>query len=208
MNLFTHIAISMILYKSLKGNIKVNRKAFIYGNIKPDLTNRIIEKPHILDYRLFDVCNHANRLMERNNDVKGFSVELGQICHYICDFFCQYHSNLKKYNHLFRHYLYEVKLQFVFLIRKKEIARRIVRNQNGPEPNIATIIATMLKQYNSEEATLSRDIYYGISAAQWVCESVSWYRVESTRTVPSIDIPVFDYAIPTIIASAHTQTNP
>ena len=104
----THLLISQVLYKyiSKQMNFKLNRVAFAYGNIKPDLNNKDINRSHTLEESLDSVNKYSEELMNRNISVKEFSRCLGVICHFTCDYFCLYHREGNEKKGAFEHLCY------------------------------------------------------------------------------------------------------
>lgn len=185
MNFFTHIAISKIIYDHLKLKIDLDKNAFIFGNVKPDLTYKLKKNPHILENHLFDVCDGAKELMKGKESLKELSTDLGQICHYICDFFCRYHLNILIFNKLARHFLYELKLQFVLFEMTGSEKSEILEKNKSARKDIESIIFEMRNDYLSGSAEMKNDITYAISTAIWVCESVLYFQAQSVE--PALD---------------------
>ncbi len=183
MNLLTHIAISKILYSHLGKQMELDRNAFIYGNIKPDLSYKLMKKAHLMENYSAYVYSSSEELMKGELSLEEFSVELGQICHYVCDFFCRYHLNKEIFHNLGGHFLYELKLQYELwkLTRRDKFELDIYSRKERRD--IASIIFQMRSDYFSEPDTLSKDIYYAISSAIWVCESVSCFSARCAEPV-------------------------
>lgn len=191
MNLLTHLAISKILYDHFERQMELDRSAFIYGNIKPDLSCKLMRKAHIMEnYREY-VCRSSGELMKDGRTLEEFSVELGQICHYVCDFFCRYHLNKEIFHNLGGHFLYELKLQYKLwkFTRKNKFELDIYSRK--ARKDISSIIFQMRSDYFSESVTLNKDIYYAISTAIWVCESVSYFSVQSTESVMKNEMELY-----------------
>lgn len=183
MNLFTHLAISKILYNHFNERMKLDRSAFIYGNIKPDLSYKVIKKSHLVENYFTFVCSSSGELMKNEKDLEEFSVELGQICHYVCDFFCRYHLNKEVFHNLGNHFLYELRLQYELwkLTRKDKYALDL--QSRKARRDIASIIFQMRIDYFSESVTLKKDINYAILTTTWVCESISHFLAQSAEPV-------------------------
>lgn len=179
MNLLTHVAISRILYDHFERQMELDRSAFIYGNIKPDLSCKLMRKAHIMENYYDYICSSSGELMKNEKSLAEFSVELGQICHYVCDFFCRYHLNKEIFGNLREHFLYELRLQYELwkLTRKGKLDLDIYSRKERSD--IASIIFQMRSDYFSEAATMNKDIYYAISTAIWVCESVACFMAQS-----------------------------
>lgn len=183
MNLLTHVAISKIIYRRFSSKMELDRGAFIYGNIKPDLSYKLMKKAHVMENYFDYVCSSSNKLMKGEVSLEEFSVELGQLCHYVCDFFCRYHLNKEIFHNLGGHFLYELRLQYELwkLTRKDKFELDIYSRK--ARSDIASIIFQMRSDYFSEAVSLNKDIYYAISTAIWICESVSYFLAQSTEPI-------------------------
>jgi len=172
MNFITHIMISETIYHYLAKDITLDKGAFRYGNIKPDLTSECLRYPHTLENCMFLVCNHSSRLTDQNLSLREFSIELGIICHYICDFFCYYHYDNFIHKKLFLHFLYELRLQLYLtrLMLTGKISIKPVRKNRLF--GIASIVMEMRREYAAEKKSLSSDIEYAFHAAVRVCDFI------------------------------------
>ncbi len=188
MNFFTHIAISKILYKHFKDKIDLNKSAFMYGNIKPDLSSKLMKKPHILDNYLTFVCDNTNELISGEDSIDEFSVKLGEVCHYVCDFFCLYHMDMEIFNNLKGHFLYELKLHFILKRLSQKEKNEIEACNKEVSRDFASIITSMLSDYHSDTSMFKKDISYAISTSIWVCESVAYFLNKSSHPVPDDEI--------------------
>jgi len=167
----THLLISQILYKyiSNKMNFKLDRLAFTYGNIKPDLNNKDINCSHTLDDSLDIVNRYSEDLMSRNMSIKEFSKRLGVICHFGCDYFCLYHRGGNEKKGLCEHLLYEVILhvKLLALLLKGKIK---FNDYNMNENSLEAIVLKLQKKYNLESESLKRDIINAIFAASQIAK--------------------------------------
>lgn len=172
MNFITHIMISETLYNYFSKDIPLEKGAFRYGNIKPDLTSKCLQNPHTLENCMFLVCSYSSRLTDQNLSLKEFSAELGVICHYVCDFFCYYHYDNSMHKKLFRHFIYELRLQ-LYLTRMLLAGKIIIKPARTNRPvGIASLVMELRREYAAEEKTLHNDIEYAFHAAARVCESI------------------------------------
>ncbi|HVI40544.1 MAG TPA: zinc dependent phospholipase C family protein [Anaerovoracaceae bacterium] len=188
MNFLTHIMISKTLYRHLSKEMDLDRSAFLYGNIKPDLSPKCLRNPHILENYLFIVCNQSNQLINHHAPLKEYSVDLGEICHYICDFFCYYHLDYKIYHKLFYHFLYEIRLHLALcsLLLKQKI--NLTPGRENPDKNIASMVMEMRKEYMTEHKTLQRDIEYAFTTALWACEAISRLSSDTAESAAEINL--------------------
>lgn len=183
MNFFTHIAISKILYNQIKSKINLNKSAFIYGNIKPDLSSKLMKKPHTMDNYFNFVCSRADNLIRGEETLKDFSLELGEICHYVCDFFCLYHTEIELFNNLNDHFLYELKLHFILKKFTQKEKSEIVTCNKEASRDFASIISSRISEYSADTSLLKKDISYAISTSAWICESVACFVNAAAETV-------------------------
>lgn len=180
MNLVTHIAISKILYNNLDGIVDLDKRAFVYGNIKPDLTHKLLRNPHTLENYFLIVCNSAERLMNNKLPLQEFSFELGIICHYVCDFFCQYHLGDELFHKFREHFIYELKLHFVLLNNPSKINKK--PETGAVRQNVSSIIMELRKEYSADPAAMKKDLEYAFMATMWICESVYYFSCNCAET--------------------------
>lgn len=111
MNILTHILISKRAYIDLNNHfsVKLSLGSLIWGSVKPDLINSGIshckdETSYLFYQKLEDI-----KKITLDKDKKKYSLKLGEIFHYLCDYFCYAHNNkeLLKY---FPHIRYEKNL--------------------------------------------------------------------------------------------------
>jgi hypothetical protein len=169
----THLLLSNILYKYIAKNMnfKLDRVAFAYGNIKPDFIYKEINCPHTLIESLDCVNKYSDKLMKDEISIRKFSINLGVICHFACDYFCLYHrdGNEKKgiFEHLFYELILHIKLLTLLLTGKLRI-----NNYEIHEGSLEEIIMTVEKKYSSETKGLTRDINYTLSAATQISKLI------------------------------------
>ncbi len=174
MYFFTHLLISKVLYRHFEGEISLDRRAFAYGNIKPDLPSPE-RMHHTLDKYIHTVCEKSKKLMEEEVSLEDFSVILGEICHYVCDFFCYYHLSEKVHNRKLRHCFYEISLHLE-MHRLRMLKGWKAQSKNlDPRKDIRSIVDELRKEYYSEPHKRKRDIDFATQAAIWACESIIYY---------------------------------
>ena len=162
----THLLISNILYKYLSNNMnfKLDRGAFAYGNIKPDFIGKDIKCNHTLDESLYCVNKYSEKLMRDDISIKEFSVCLGIICHFVCDYFCIYHREGNDKKGVFQHLFYECILHIRLLTLLLGGKLRL-NNNEMLEDSVEAIVLKLQDKYNSEKKGLKRDINYALFAA-------------------------------------------
>lgn len=179
MNLFTHLMISDMLYDHLKARIPLNRSAFRFGNVKPDLSRQFLSVPHTLDNCIIIVKDLADNLVKGQADIYKTSIDLGVICHYICDFFCCVHQDNNVYYRYINHFFFEIGLQRHLgrLIKSGEIT--VLGSGEQPVRSVHEIIGQMKEQYLIKQETFSRDLTFAMATAVWASESIAHFMTET-----------------------------
>ncbi|WKY45132.1 zinc dependent phospholipase C family protein [Eubacteriaceae bacterium ES2] len=115
----THIHIGQFLHEQLTKQVidsfQVNRRAFIYGNIKPDITRMVFYKHQIT--AVFDLfCKQVDIAKDVTRSDWHRSIALGVVSHFLCDFFCKFHAkNPYKESSKWTHFWYEWDLHHIVL---------------------------------------------------------------------------------------------
>jgi hypothetical protein len=175
MYFFTHLFLSKTLYKHFSEQIILDKRAFAYGNVKPDILRPNPPIPHTLENYLFMVNEQALDLMENESTIKEFSEKLGEVCHHLCDFFCYYHLNEEIYNKKLKHFIYELLLHYDFYRLRFSGKLKAVSSKKEPNQNIAAIVLKMRQDYFSEPSSYKKDIDYALNTAIWACESILFF---------------------------------
>ncbi|MEY7998851.1 zinc dependent phospholipase C family protein [Clostridium sp. Mt-5] len=170
----THILISNIIYNYClkKLNIKLNKWNFAYGNIKPDFVKDKSKHCHCINESINIVREYSQQLIDNKMSIKKYSITLGMICHFICDYFCLYHTERYKNKNLFQHLIYEISLHFIFIKLLICGQLKIIINENISKKDITSVITDMYEKYDKENKSFMNDIIYAISAAIMVTESI------------------------------------
>lgn len=166
--------------------MNLDKRAFIYGNIKPDITCKLLRNPHTLENYFLIVCNSAEKLMNSKVSIQEFSFELGEICHYICDFFCQYHIGDEIFHKFREHFIYELKLHFELIKNSSKI--NISIEIMAAKRNIALIIMELRKQYSENPDSMSKDLEYAFMATMQICESLYYFSSNYTNQCENQEI--------------------
>lgn len=152
-------------------DFKLNRLAFVYGNIKPDFSNKDIKRSHTLDESLYRVNKYSEELMSGKISNKEFSKSLGVICHFCCDYFCIYHREGNEKKGVLEHLLYELVLHVKLLILLLR-GKLKLNNYNMFENSVEDIVLKLQEKYNSESKSLTRDITYSLFAASQISKLI------------------------------------
>ena len=158
-------------YMEQNYGIKLNRKHFLFGNIKPDLVRKFKALRHSihdsLDYVLDEMARHEN---ERHN-VKNPSVHLGMINHYLSDFFCSKHYFRNHNEGLIKHLRYEGRLHKA--IKKMDAGGFLALPESGTESHIRGSFPDILREleyeYIKRTPSIENDILFALCAPLIAC---------------------------------------
>lgn len=183
MNIFTHLSIAIKLKHIIEANfhVKLNTISFMTGNIKPDLSSRYINIPHLKKESEGFVREEIQNLLktkiyEYENCSRDFSEKLGIITHYLSDFFCYAHSEYFT-GSMFEHYIYEMHLT-IFNLKNLKLQTHFRHEKNSLIKNNVSSLCGHLdelhKRYLCEcrEEYLSADIPFALKACTSICFSV------------------------------------
>lgn len=110
----TRVAKLLLAYVQENCGVAFDEAGFLYGNLKPDLTGTYLTKRHYPSVMYEEVMGKLKRFLEKYtigdyND-HALSVDLGEICHYLTDFFCYPHNDDIYDRNLLMHYIYEKRI--------------------------------------------------------------------------------------------------
>lgn len=126
MDSVSHIRVAHLLldYVEQTCGVTFDSSGFVYGNLKPDLTGTYLTKRHNPSIMMDEVMDKIRAFTEKYTigPVNGreLSVDLGEICHYITDFFTYPHNDDIYDRNLLAHYVYEKRVALVIRRRMTE----------------------------------------------------------------------------------------
>ena len=110
----TRVANLLMAYVEDTCGVTFDANAFRYGNLKPDLTGTYLTKRHYPSLMYDEVMEKIRRFVDTYTiepvNGRDLSVDLGEICHYLTDFFCYPHNDDIYSRNLLAHYLYEKRI--------------------------------------------------------------------------------------------------
>lgn len=166
----TTVAHYLLDYVEKTNGISFDRKAFLFGNLKPDLKGEYLTKRHYPSLMFEEVMQRirdfASRFHIAETNGAKLSEELGVICHYITDFFSFPHNDDIYERGLFAHYVYEKRTSLTISKRLDEM-----RFDGWAKPVLANIpqtaealIASISEQHRSYVAqpnhSISDDVFH------------------------------------------------
>ena len=173
----SHLLMSRILYKFCikELNFKLDKTAFMVGNIKPDFQSEEIKEEHNYNVSINKLLNYSKELSTQNMSNKAYSSALGVMCHFTCDYFCLYHQEDKEKKGMVEHFIYEAILHFVLVTQL--LRRKIIVNKNEilARKNIENILLHKQQMYLSKSNSLVKDIEFALSSSALVLEYMLCY---------------------------------
>lgn len=116
----THRLISYFIVKEIeyRGIVRLDEKKFAWGSIKPDLAIPPFRKKHYMKETLDEIVDMILELASRRREytVPELSERIGEVTHFITDFFCLPHSErweFIKSGRTIEHIAYERKLHYL-----------------------------------------------------------------------------------------------
>ena len=173
----SHLLMSKILYnfciKEL--NFKLDKTAFMVGNIKPDFQPEEIKEEHNYNVSINKLVNYSKKLSQKDMSNKAYSLALGVMCHFTCDYFCLYHQEDKEKKGMVEHFIYETILHFVLVTQL--LRRKITVNKNEilARKDIENIMLHNQQVYLSKARSYVKDIKFALASAALVLEYMLCY---------------------------------
>ncbi len=188
----SHKKLAAFLYSVTESldEVELSFSDFIYGSIRPDLNYSFITKPHYLkNYKQHGVFDKIQQIRQDAGhkvsveDKAKHSILLGEIVHYMCDYFCFAHNNPKKMLYLISHNRYERRLAHYIEITSFQVPDFNINNaffdhHFADEHAFIAWLKKMLRQYHTQPRSFRKDVRYALSMSL----SVIWY-------VFQIDVP-------------------
>ncbi|MGU8477178.1 zinc dependent phospholipase C family protein [Clostridium perfringens] len=121
----THLEIGENTFNTIEGRGRnlIDKKSFLKGNVLPDISPKYRLKKHgrkqfeeIIEEKIVNLSRLSSDEIINNLGKEKFSIELGVICHFLCDFFSLPHDEEWGFKEsvTLKHVLYEKKLHKVF----------------------------------------------------------------------------------------------
>ena len=191
----THLLFSRLIFKHCENKLgfKLSKGIFMYGNIKPDVFPQDNNNSHTLKDNTNTVSEYINKLTNSELTIKKFSLILGMLCHYSCDFFCTYHGEKFQNKSILMHILYEIQLHFKLIILLLTRRLNLIKNIDSPGKDILSIIFEMQKKYSKEKKSDINDLTYALSTAMLISESAICYRSIVSENNEVINLKYMNY---------------
>lgn len=169
----THIIIANYILDNIDEDklSLINRRRFIWGNIKPDCASRYKFKKHYYAESIDMIVDKINKLsslsvtqVNNESSIGKFSGELGIICHFLTDYYCLPHFERWEFKHAMRpHVFYEKELAKV----SKTYNINIKNDTNSIIEDVREFIDENLELYSLEKGYIN-----DLNFACYVCSSI------------------------------------
>lgn len=166
MDSVSHIRVAHLLmdYVEQTCGVTFDSSGFVYGNLKPDLTGTYLTKRHNPSIMMDEVMDKIRAFTEKYTigPVNGreLSVDLGEICHYMTDFFTFPHNDDIYERNLLAHYLYEKRVALV--IRRRMTEEKFEQWASPIIPPV-TVDALIARIGSMHDAYRAADRHHGIN---------------------------------------------
>lgn len=163
----TRVANLLLAYVEDTCGVTFDQNAFRYGNLKPDLTATYVTKRHYPSIMFDEVMEKIHRFVENYTigQTNGWdlSVDLGEICHYLTDFFCYPHNDDIYDHNLLAHYVYEKRIALG--IRRRLTKQDFLRWTAPVLPTftldaLTQRISTLHSRYKAQSHGIGHDLDY------------------------------------------------
>lgn len=156
----THLQLATTVYQHVKSkyNLELRHDMLQYGSIKPDLLWQYRDIPHYFEEgfpffleELQQMCNDR-----KYDNVKDFSMKLGEVLHFTADYFCYAHNEEYFKKALWPHFIYELKLhnsfsQYTYMGEKFYLPKF---------KNILSLILNLRRKYLETSSGLKTDVKF------------------------------------------------
>ena len=158
MDSVSHIRVAHLLmdYVEQTCGVTFDSSGFVYGNLKPDLTGTYLTKRHNPSIMMDEVMDKIRAFTEKYTiglvNGRELSVDLGEICHYMTDFFTYPHNDDIYERNLLAHYLYEKRVALVIRRRMTEDKFEQWASPIIPPATVDALIARIGSMHNAYRA--------------------------------------------------------
>ncbi len=188
MHITTHLLIANVLYKEFtaKMGLEIDYLSYVYGNIKPDVYPGDIDWPHFSHQSFDDLIQYCEHITSAPMSLKEFSKALGVVTHFICDYYCIYHTKPFRAKGVIRHMAYEHLLELTCI--KRFILGELLVAEEVMCGNIKDTINERLAAYTIGAYSINKDIYYALSTASGVVRRLIELSEAQKVQMPAVEV--------------------
>lgn len=160
----THARIAKRTTKSYFSYYK--RTLIILGAVIPDFN--WFSLPH-RGHNLGDLIAHNEYKIRHTTSVFVKYIRLGNMLHYLCDYFCYAHKDDMDISHGTCHTKYEMKIGRLFRLK---LYQKLKNMPPDDRQELWTHFKAMQKEYAKKPGTADRDLKYALSAVEYCIENM------------------------------------
>lgn len=150
----------------------IDRKKFVWGNLKPDCVSKYKLKKHFYDESIEMILEKIEFLSALTVEEiyfsygrKKFSAELGVICHFLCDFFCLAHNKRWRLKSAFKkHISYEQEINKI----AKKFKFESVNQELSDIKKVQEFIEKNILEYENLDKYYEADLIYSF----FICSNI------------------------------------
>ena len=184
----SHISLaSHILNEDSERDYFSHRSSFYFGSILPDIVPSFLTTPHTFEDTFHAFQKRINKFIDSYNDEKGLglkkSVQLGEIAHYLADYFTFPHNNHFPGN-LKQHCHYENKLKFELRAYIKSGQAEEQNDQiqiHRSKEELLDSIARQHQNYCGQLSSVEQDVRIIVKMCVEVVASLEYLTAGQTR---------------------------
>lgn len=181
---FSHVEVAKYFYPKLKNiplGFKLDKRSFFRGNVLPDKQRHNFNTHYYAESKS-DCVHYLKRANDQNLNDFERSEALGIVFHFICDYFCKYHSvQPYKVDVGIKHFIYEAQIHLI--LKSVQIRRKLYRVSHV-EDRIFTgydlsklvgefgDIEHLMRMYLNQHESIVNDLTYSFAAIRGVLISV------------------------------------
>lgn len=163
----THLTIAKSCYKACSKimDLKLDKKAFLYGAIEPDLHKHKNKINHTYNVSIIRIREYIDKIKNEELTIKEESFLLGNIAHYVADSFCKYHLEENYGKNMIDHFCYEFFLDYKLnkaILTKKNLVSTIVFNIDDECRDYLEELKVNREKYLTLNEHCLNDLYYTI----------------------------------------------
>jgi hypothetical protein len=189
MKIRTHVKLAELAFRNIKVVPKgFSKVMFNFGLVMVDQSWLVKTHPHYMQKSFKYVIEKLEELLSIKRFNGYYSMQLGVVIHYLCDFCCNAHISGSVGNILY-HVKYERELQMYLLDNFEELGNHFNKKANNRIKRLNNItkikeaIENILDNYMKNQASYFWDIKQCVKITSIVCSNVFAYNENLSRKI-------------------------
>ncbi len=166
----THRLIANKVYEIMTSELgmPIDYESLLNGSVAPDKKPYMIIIPHTKNQSLGFLNRYFNWMADKSlpkkfENLKEVSYKLGIIIHFVSDYFCTAHNDVKFINPV-THYIYEKRLKHFFNKKISRVQFDVKKCLYDIPGNLNDFINKKHKEYLSGKRNMENDFYFSLEA--------------------------------------------